>query len=198
MAQLPFKYLGVPLSDKKLTVADWGYVIDTISKKLQGWIGNLLSIGGRLTFLNSVLTAMPLYELSLYKMPTKVIKQIDQVRLRFLWQGNSGPRKKYSLLNWTNVCYPKAFGALGVEDIAIMNKALLMKWWWKWKHPHHSGLWKQVIQLKYNSHTPLTQVSPLWREVVKLQTKGQLSCSYQLGCGTDIKFWLDVWPLRAL
>lgn len=46
MAQLPLKYLGVPLSDKKLTVADWGYVIDTISKKLQGWIGNLLSIGG--------------------------------------------------------------------------------------------------------------------------------------------------------
>lgn len=110
MAQLPLKYLGVPLSDKKLTVADWRYVIDTISKKLQGWIGNLLSIGGRLTFLNSVLTAVPLYVLSLYKMPAKVIKQIDQVRCRFLWQGNSGPRKKYSLLNWTDVCYPKAFG----------------------------------------------------------------------------------------
>lgn len=86
MAQLPLKYLGVPLSDKKLTVADWRYVIDTISKKLQGWIGNLLSIGGRLTFLNSVLTAMPLYVLSLYKMPAKVIKQIDQVKCIFLWQ----------------------------------------------------------------------------------------------------------------
>ncbi|XP_078152676.1 uncharacterized protein LOC144547863 [Carex rostrata] len=87
VSHLPLKYLGVPLSDKKLSTADWSCIIDKVTKKLQGWVGNLLSIGGRLTLVNSVLTAIPLYMLSLYKMPVKVRQQIDRIRRRFLWQG---------------------------------------------------------------------------------------------------------------
>ncbi|XP_078176387.1 uncharacterized protein LOC144569787 [Carex rostrata] len=80
LSKLPLKYLGVPLSDKKLTTAEWSCIVDKVTKKLQGWVGNLLSIGGHLTLVNSVLTAVPLYMLSLYKMPVKIRKQIDRVR----------------------------------------------------------------------------------------------------------------------
>lgn len=111
---------------KKLTTADWSCIIDKVSKKLQGWVGNLLSFGGRLTLVNSILSAVPLCMLSLYKMPVNVRKQIDRIRRRFLRQGNVGPRKKYSLVNWDLICYPKEYGGLGVKDLHLMNLSLLV------------------------------------------------------------------------
>lgn len=72
VSKLPLKYLGVPFSDKKLYIADWSCIIDKVTKKLQGWVENLFSIGRRLTLVNYVLTSVPLYMLSLNKMPVKV------------------------------------------------------------------------------------------------------------------------------
>ena len=117
--------------------------------------------------------------LSLYIMPVKIRKQIDRIRRRFLWQGNACPRKKYSLVNWDLVCYPKDYGGLGVKDLNLMNISLLVKWWWKWSNPQYTGLWKQILLLKYNSHTQLNEMSHFWREVTKLQYIGQLSCSFK-------------------
>lgn len=45
VSKLPLKYLGVPLSDNKLSIANWSCIIDKVTKKLQGWVGNLHSIG---------------------------------------------------------------------------------------------------------------------------------------------------------
>ena len=92
----PIKYLGLPLHYKKLQVVDWSFLVNKVESKLQQWQGSLLSIGGRLTLTNSVLTAVPLYALSVYRIPLTVIKQIDKIRRRFLWQGNSKNKKIYS------------------------------------------------------------------------------------------------------
>lgn len=67
-----------------------------------------------MTLVNSVLSAVPLYTLSLYKMPTKIHRQIDRVRNQFLWQGTGTKRKTYSLVNWKVVCLNKEYGGLGV------------------------------------------------------------------------------------
>lgn len=68
-----------------------------IEKKLAMWKSNTLSLGGRLILLNSVLTAMPLYLLAMYKASKYVIRKIDKVRSKFLWQGTRN-NKKYSLV----------------------------------------------------------------------------------------------------
>lgn len=54
LAQLPLKYLGVPLSNKKITTAQWGFVLDKYNTKLQNWVGSLLSIGGRIMLINAL------------------------------------------------------------------------------------------------------------------------------------------------
>ena len=46
-----------------------------------------------------VLLAIPLYNLSLGKMPTKVSKQMDKVICRFVWQKEGNNRKNYALMN---------------------------------------------------------------------------------------------------
>lgn len=84
-ASFPVKYLGLPLHDRKLKIRDWFFLIDKVEKKLQNWKGQLLSIEGRRTLLNSVISAVPLCALSLYRLPSTVLKDIDKIRYRFLW-----------------------------------------------------------------------------------------------------------------
>lgn len=57
----PITYLGLPLHNIKLTISDWNFLVDKIKHKLQHWKGQLLSSGGRLTLISSVLSAVPLY-----------------------------------------------------------------------------------------------------------------------------------------
>lgn len=54
------KYLGVPLSGKKLKKADY-YMVEQIFNKLASWKTNHLSFTGRVTLAKSVLQAIPIY-----------------------------------------------------------------------------------------------------------------------------------------
>lgn len=72
VVELPIMYLGVPLHWKKLQLDDRNKLVEKVEKRLQGWKSKLMSLGGRITLLNSVVSAIPLYWLSLYKMPSKI------------------------------------------------------------------------------------------------------------------------------
>jgi hypothetical protein len=89
---LPMKYLGVPIDDKKLCKSLWLPTVEKVEKKLGAWQGKFLSLGGRLVLINSSLTNVPLYMLSMYKAPKFIVKNIDIFRKRLLWQG--GDTKK--------------------------------------------------------------------------------------------------------
>ena len=128
LVNLPIMYLGVPLHWKKLNEVEWLPLIEKIEKRLQTWKGKLMSMGGEVTLLNSVVSAIPLYWLSLYKMPSKVRYKIDRIRRKFLWFGGNTVRKKPSLIAWDKVCKSKCQGGLGVLDLHRMNTSLLAKW----------------------------------------------------------------------
>lgn len=81
---LPITYLAVPLYWKNLTSTDWDFLVQKIENKLQEWKRKLLSVGGRVVLLNYVLSSMPLYWMSFYKMPQKVKIRIDKLRKCFL------------------------------------------------------------------------------------------------------------------
>ncbi|GKC58290.1 RNA-directed DNA polymerase, eukaryota [Tanacetum coccineum] len=61
-----FKYLGVNVGATMSRLNSWNEVSDKISSRLSKWKLKTLSIGGRLTLLKSVLTAIPLYHMSLF------------------------------------------------------------------------------------------------------------------------------------
>lgn len=90
------------------------------------WQGKLLSIGGRLILINSMLTSLPLYMMPFYKLPAEVRKRMDFFRSRFLWQSDQGVRE-YHLVGWPMVCLPKDQGGLGMLDLKTINIALLGK-----------------------------------------------------------------------
>jgi len=44
-------------------------------------------MGGRITLINSVLAALPIYLLSFFKIPKKVVHKIVSIQRKFLWGG---------------------------------------------------------------------------------------------------------------
>jgi hypothetical protein len=58
-------------------------VEDRFEKKLANWIGKMLSYGGRLVLINSVLTSLPMFMLSFFEIPKGVRKFLDFFHSRF-------------------------------------------------------------------------------------------------------------------
>lgn len=72
-----FKYLGIHMHHRKLSNSDWIMVEEKFQKKLSSWKGKLLSVGGRLVLINSVLTSLAMYMLSFFEDPKGVLRKLD-------------------------------------------------------------------------------------------------------------------------
>jgi hypothetical protein len=84
VGKIPFTYLGLPLGTTRPSVQDDLPLVSRIERRLMG-ITPLLSYAGRLTLVNSVLSAMPTFYLSTLKIHIIVIEQIDIYRKHYLW-----------------------------------------------------------------------------------------------------------------
>ena len=85
----PIKYLGVPVSGSRIKVANWLPLDEKLLKRLDGWKGGALSMGGRLTLINSSLSSIPTYNMSLYLLPKIIVKRMDRTRKIFFWQAGA-------------------------------------------------------------------------------------------------------------
>ena len=72
----PFSYLGIPVGSSPTSRSVWQPIINKFESKLASWKHRCLSMGGRITLINSVLTALPIYLLSFYRIPKKVVHKI--------------------------------------------------------------------------------------------------------------------------
>jgi hypothetical protein len=68
VAELPCRYLGLPLRLGRLTKEDEQLLIDKVAEKLPNWKGRLLNKAGRLALVNSVLSSTVLYHMSVFKL----------------------------------------------------------------------------------------------------------------------------------
>ncbi|RVW50733.1 putative ribonuclease H protein [Vitis vinifera] len=147
----PILYLGLPLGGNPKACGFWDPVVERISSRLDGWQKAYLSFGGRITLIQSCLTHLPSYFLSLFKMPATVAAKIERLQRDFLWSG-VGEGKRDHLVRWDIVCRPKTIGGLGLGNISWRNLALLGKWLWRYPR-EGSTLWHQVILSIYGSHS---------------------------------------------
>lgn len=80
---LPVKYLGLPLGANPSRISTWNPVIDKLKKRLTVWRDRHNSSRGKLTLMNSSLTNLPIYFISLFKMPVVVAKKIEKLQRQF-------------------------------------------------------------------------------------------------------------------
>ncbi|XP_028101367.1 uncharacterized protein LOC114300710 [Camellia sinensis] len=141
--RLPFMYLGLPLGASPKRGSIWLPVINKFKSKLASWKRKLLSYGGRLTLIKSVLSSLPIYYLSLFKVLVGVAKQIDKIQARFLW-GGSKVKKKLHMVKWEEVTMKKSLGGLVIKRLEDFNECLLAKWRWRYG-TEDTTLWKDIV-----------------------------------------------------
>jgi hypothetical protein len=78
-----FRYPGVSVGDRMNLINSWDPIIQRFKDRLSKWKANLLSIGGRITLVSSVLGSLPIYYISLFRFPRKVNALLEGIRARF-------------------------------------------------------------------------------------------------------------------
>nr|GEU91325.1 hypothetical protein [Tanacetum cinerariifolium] len=159
---VPFNYLGLKVGCNMSRITSWDDVISKVSSRLSKWKLKLLSIGGCLSLLKSVLTSIPLYHMSIFKVPIGV--------LNYLEYGVDGSDRKLAWIGWNMVLTSKKNGGLSVSSFFAHNRALLFKWVWRFL-TDGSSLWTRFIKAIFcnkgalDTHKLIPRRSP-WQNVI--------------------------------
>jgi hypothetical protein len=102
VSHFPCKYLGLPLQFRKPSRTMLQPIIQKIGSRLPGWKRNFLSYPGRELLVKSVLSVMPTFFLTVFKMSKYAYCRINKFRMSFLWKGEDPDRVRggYCLVNW--------------------------------------------------------------------------------------------------
>ena len=172
----PCRYLGIPLSLRKLTRDQVQPIIDRIADQLTGWKADLMTRAGRVVQVQFVLTSMVVYQLMATDLPTWALKAIDKIRRGFLWRGRKEAQGGHCLIAWPKVCRARELGGLGISDLKLLGYVLRVRWPWL-KKAEPNKPWASL---------PL-QVS---KEIECLLA---IAVTTTVGNGASTLFWKDNW-----
>jgi hypothetical protein len=141
---------------------------------------NKLNHAGRLQYIKYVLSSIPIYHVSTILFSKTFIDKINSIIRRFWWAGiqeenNNNP---IAFRSWDDICKPPDQGGLGIRDMEIINKSLIIQSAWniannknpllsatlKAKYfPYHSFwtapssgfrsvFWSSILQIKKHLH----------------------------------------------
>nr|GFA92296.1 hypothetical protein [Tanacetum cinerariifolium]GFA96539.1 hypothetical protein [Tanacetum cinerariifolium] len=179
-ANLLLKYLGVPVGCNMARCSNWDSIIQKFSSKLTQWNAWLLSVGGHLSLIKSVLGSLSTYYMSLYKVPVSICNKLDSMQNHFFIGGDLGLLFKWiwRVLNhlydlWANV----------IKEIHGLNEGIFNVPTYSSCHSPWSGTLSSVKSFKLKGIDLLSL------------------CIQKLRNGASIRFWDDIWcgtqPLKA-
>ncbi|CAK8579067.1 unnamed protein product [Lathyrus sativus] len=172
---LSVKYLGIPLTSKRLTITHFMPLVDKIVARIHHWSSRLLNYAGRIQLVKSIAYAMVQYWMHCLPLPKYVIKKVDAICRSFIWSGKDTASRKCPVA-WKTTCRPAAQGGMNILNLQIWNNVLLLKclWnlcnktdtiWVKWIHtqylkgnnvmnyvpkPHNSWIMRGILKQRDN------------------------------------------------
>ncbi|KAL2519542.1 RNA-directed DNA polymerase (reverse transcriptase)-related family protein [Abeliophyllum distichum] len=145
-----------------------GCLLEKVRSRISGWASRLLSPGGRITLIRSVLSSLPLYLLQILKPPKAVLKKLESIFARFLWDSKDHTHRLH-WKRWKDLCLPTEEGGLGFRRLQDLFDTFSLKLWWLFRSQR--SLWAQFLRGKYcqGTHPILVSVpyyaSPVWRRL---------------------------------
>ncbi|XP_074277944.1 uncharacterized protein LOC141601549 [Silene latifolia] len=153
--RVPFKYLGVSVSPKRLSVLDCDCLVAKVTDRIRAMGSRHLSYAGRAVSIKSIFSTLHNHWARISILPKTVLRKIGAICREFLWHGKES-RDNTSLVAWEKECRPKKQRDLGFKNLILWNVATLTKyvWWIENKEDHLWVKWVHAVYIKdQQSHT---------------------------------------------
>ncbi|KAL3500951.1 hypothetical protein ACH5RR_035400 [Cinchona calisaya] len=193
VGSLPVRYLDLPLISSRLSFKDCQPIFIKIEQKIHSWAAKKLSYGGRVQLIKSGLVGIHLYWSSTFILPKAVLNKINSFLASFLWSGDTN--NHYSAkVKWKEVCTPCKEGELGIIDIILWNKCLILKQVWNvcCKKDSLWVKWIHTVNLKYKSFWGFkapTDCCWSWRKILKMRELVQTFIKQYVWNGENTNLW---------
>jgi len=172
------------------TTGAFKYLKDRVWKKVQGWMEQSLSAGGKEVLIKAVAQAMPTFSKSCFRLPRGLCQQIDGL-LRGFWWGSKEGKRKTCWVAWEEMTKPKHMGGLGFRDIELFNLALLARQAWRiLQEP--TSLSARILKVVYFPKSEFLNAeissspSRIWRAIVDGKDVLKQDLIRRIGTGEDL------------
>ena len=124
---LPFRYLGVPMNSRKLSLSSCEPLLHQIKTRFSSWSTKTLSFSGRLLLIKTIISGITNFWCSSFVLPKACVAKINSMCSVLLWRGNLEAH------NTARVAWEvktKKEGGFGVKDLLLWNKACCLRLIW--------------------------------------------------------------------
>ncbi|KAL9682164.1 hypothetical protein QQ045_014163 [Rhodiola kirilowii] len=128
-AFIPTSYLGASLFPRRVLCHYFKKLVDRICDRITGWIRNMISMGGRITLVNSVLNSMAIHILARLPTPSTILNSINSFLTNFVW--DSGGQHRRHWVNWGDICKLQHAGDLGIRHLTDIHRNRQYKLAWR-------------------------------------------------------------------
>nr|GEV54431.1 hypothetical protein [Tanacetum cinerariifolium] len=198
----PFTYLGLSIGANMNLTSCWQILIGRFQKRISSCKANLLSIGGRLTYIKAVLGSLGIYYLSPFKAPETILNSMESLRSRFFWVGSQDSRNM-AWVKWSQVLSSFKKGGLQIDSLKTFNFALLQKWHWRLLLSPNN-MWLSIVKALHGQEGGLNNQGCSFNGTLSriigtsnfLYSKSIIplnSFCFKVGCDTRVQFWIDIW-----
>ncbi|XP_020681367.1 uncharacterized protein LOC110098784 [Dendrobium catenatum] len=191
------KYLGVKISLRRNKVSYFQELLSMVMDKLNSWGKKSLSMGGKITLIETSLLSMSNFLITHSLVSKRVLYEIEKLCRNFLWHKSDGSKCMHYVA-WSEICKPRSMGGLGLQSPLLRIGALRSRLAWNFIQKKDSLL-HRTMKAKYgdeimkDDHKAIT--STAWKILLDGSKNLKKAIRWKVGKGNKISVLNDAWLL---